>query len=172
MYTSIADAARGICITPSGNREIIVSGFADVLGEDGEGASSARLADRCCALLEGATNYFDDALYVPGSVNADEGVIFGSSKFSATPDELPFVGQLKGSLFVNVGHGHRSLTLSCGTGKFLADEISMHDQGLKADARFNTHNKSLAVDPCRTPQQLCTIDAVSPVRFQNITATS
>ena len=162
LYSSFVDIKRGICVTPSGSRELAVSGLADISAIGEEAENPGRLQGRAEALLKAAKNYFDPMLTVPTSAIAEEGVSMCSTHLSCTPDDLPMVGRLAGSLYLNVGHGHRPLALSCGTARITADIICNNS---KSDISLcSVSNKSDENDGGLHP--LCSANCLSPLRFR------
>jgi D-amino-acid dehydrogenase len=59
-----------------------------------------------------------------------EGGDYGRAEYWAglrpmTPSSVPILGRAKyGNLYLNVGHGHVGWTMSCGSGKFVADLVA------------------------------------------------
>lgn len=124
LYTSFVDMKRGVSITPSGNRNVVVSGLVNITGVSSD---ESIYSSRCGTLLSAATSYFDSLLDIPASIDDDD-VMCGMNYYSATPDDLPFVGRVSKNVFVNVGHGQHALAFSCGAGRLLSNNIQLFVQ--------------------------------------------
>jgi D-amino-acid dehydrogenase len=87
-----------------------VSGIVDVVGND------TRLVERRCAQL---VRQFEDVF--PGAI-APVGHRFWTGFRPATPNGVPIISRAAlGNLFINTGHGGCGWSLSCGSGKLMAD---------------------------------------------------
>ncbi len=110
--STIMDESYKVAITRLGDR-IRVGGTAELSGFD-----TTLYPARRATLEHSVTDLF------PGGGNAASAT-FWSGLRPMTPDGPPVVGRTKiGNLFINGGHGTLGWTMSCGSGRLLADVIS------------------------------------------------
>ncbi|MEJ8826513.1 D-amino acid dehydrogenase [Variovorax humicola] len=108
---SMFDFATKTGMARLGN-EIRVSGIAEVVGYD------ARLDRARCDQLSAA---FEAAF--PNAANR-RAATFWTGLRPATPDGVPLVSRTRlGNLFINTGHGGSGWSMSCGSGKLMADIV-------------------------------------------------
>ena len=118
--TSLTDHARKIVMSRLGDR-LRVAGTAELTGYDTE-----MNEQRCQALLKRCFEWFP-------KVGRAENAHYWTGLRPATPNNLPLIGRSKyPNLFLNTGHGTLGWTLSCGSGRALADIVS----GLKPEPNF------------------------------------
>lgn len=112
--SSILDTDQKIGITNLGDR-VRIGGIAELAGYD-----LSRREPRYAGLLWAARTLFP---------KIDRAAIDGAERWSGlrplTPHGPPFVGRLRfDNLYVNAGHGTLGWTMSCGSGRLLADLVS------------------------------------------------
>ena len=119
--TSLTDHSRKIVFSRLGNR-LRVAGTAELNGYDNE------INDvRCSALLARCFELFPRA-------GRRQEAHFWTGLRPATPNNLPLIGRTKiANLYLNTGHGTLGWTLSCGSGRALADILS----GRKPEPKFS-----------------------------------
>lgn len=111
-YTSLTDHSRKIVFSRLGER-LRVAGTAELNGYDTEINDT-----RCNALVTRCFELF------PKAGRHDEAQ-FWTGLRPATPSNLPLIGRSKiPNLYLNTGHGTLGWTLSCGSGRALADLLS------------------------------------------------
>jgi D-amino-acid dehydrogenase len=109
---SITDDAKKIVFTRLGNR-LRVAGTAELAGYNLE---LNRV--RCQALTRRARDWFGDAV----DVKHPE---YWTGLRPATPSNVPIIGRTRyRNLYLNTGHGTLGWTMSCGSGKAIADLVS------------------------------------------------
>jgi D-amino-acid dehydrogenase len=111
-YTSLTDHSRKLVFSRLGER-LRVAGTAELNGYDTEinPARCEALVARCFELFPRAGR--------PGDAQ------FWTGLRPATPSNLPIVGRSKvPNVYLNTGHGTLGWTLSCGSGRALADIVS------------------------------------------------
>ena len=117
---SLTDDGRKLVFSRLGNR-LRVAGTAEMNGY-GMGLNPVR----CAALITRTREIFPHLRTVGDPV-------FWTGLRPATPSNLPLIGRARPSnLFLNVGHGTLGWTMSCGSGRALADIIS----GRRPEADF------------------------------------
>jgi D-amino-acid dehydrogenase len=111
-HTSLTDHSRKLVFSRLGER-LRVAGTAELNGYDTE-----INAVRCDALVQRCFELF------PGAGRAQDAQSWTGLR-PATPSNLPIVGRSKiPNLYLNTGHGTLGWTLSCGSGRALADIVS------------------------------------------------
>ena len=111
---SITDDAKKIVFTRLGNR-LRVAGTAELSGYGLE-----LNPVRCEALTRRAQEWFGDAV----DVHNPE---YWAGLRPATPSNVPIIGRTRyANLYLNTGHGTLGWTMSCGSGKAVADLVSGH----------------------------------------------
>ena len=111
-YTSLTDHSRKLVFSRLGER-LRVAGTAELNGYDTE-----INAVRCEALVARCFELFPQA-------GRPQDAQFWTGLRPATPSNLPIVGRSKvPNLYLNTGHGTLGWTLSCGSGRALADIVS------------------------------------------------
>jgi D-amino-acid dehydrogenase len=111
-YTSVTDHSRKLVFSRLGER-LRVAGTAELNGYD-TGINMAR----CEALVERCFELF------PAAGRRREAQ-FWTGLRPATPSNLPIVGRSRiPNVYLNTGHGTLGWTLSCGSGRALADIVS------------------------------------------------
>jgi D-amino-acid dehydrogenase len=111
-YISLTDHSRKLVFSRLGAR-LRVAGTAELNGYDTEinPVRCKALVDRCFELFPRAGR--------PGDAQ------FWTGLRPATPSNLPIVGRSRiGNVYLNTGHGTLGWTLSCGSGRALADIVS------------------------------------------------
>lgn len=117
---SLTDHSRKLVFSRLGER-LRVAGTAELNGYDSEinAVRCKALVDRCFELFPRAGR--------PGDAQ------FWTGLRPATPSNLPIVGRSRiENLYLNTGHGTLGWTLSCGSGRALADIVS----GLRPEPQF------------------------------------
>lgn len=117
---SLTDEAHKLVFSRLGN-ELRVAGTAELTGYD-----TSVNERRCLAIVERVRDLFPDA--------GDYGQArFWAGLRPATPGNVPLIGRTRlSNLYLNTGHGTLGWTLSCGSGRALADLIS----GRRPDVDF------------------------------------
>jgi D-amino-acid dehydrogenase len=111
-YTSLTDHSRKIVFSRLGER-LRVAGTAELNGYDTEINTV-----RCEALVRRCVELFP-------AVGRARDVQFWTGLRPATPSNLPIIGRSKlPNVYLNTGHGTLGWTLSCGSGRALADILS------------------------------------------------
>jgi D-amino-acid dehydrogenase len=109
---SITDDAAKIVISRLGNR-LRAAGTAELNGYD-----TGINAVRCEAIVKRTFALFPNA-------GSRSGIEFWAGLRPATPGNVPFVGRTRyPNLFLNTGHGTLGWTMSCGSGRLLADLLT------------------------------------------------
>ncbi|MCX7172928.1 MAG: D-amino acid dehydrogenase [Proteobacteria bacterium] len=109
---SLIDDQRKLVFSRLGNR-LRVAGTAEFTGYD-----TSLNSVRCEALLERSLKLF------PGA-GRSSGIEFWAGLRPATPGNLPIIGRTSfPNLYINTGHGTLGWTMSCGSGRLLADLVS------------------------------------------------
>ena len=118
---SITDDAKKIVFTRLGSR-LRVAGTAEL-----SGYSLDLNPIRCAALTRRAREWFGDAIDV-------EQPEYWTGLRPATPSNVPIIGRTRyPNLYLNTGHGTLGWTMSCGSGKAVADLVS----GRKPEVDFD-----------------------------------
>ncbi len=116
--STIMDESYKVAITRLGDR-IRVGGTAELSGFD-----TTLYPARRATLEHSVTDLF------PGSGDA-AAATFWSGLRPMTPDGPPVIGRTKiGNLYINGGHGTLGWTMSCGSGRLLADIVSGKDPAI------------------------------------------
>lgn len=106
------DVAESIAVTRFDNR-VRVAGFAEVVGYN-DSIDERRYA----VLKENLDSWF------PDSTEDAESSLWAGFRPS-TPDSCPLIGKTRlSNLYLNTGHGTLGWTMSCGSGKILADILT------------------------------------------------
>lgn len=134
--STVLDETYKVAVTRFDNR-IRVGGMAELAGFD------LRLHPERRRTLEFVVN----DLY-PGS-GAVEDAEFWTGLRPMTPDSTPIVGATRyANLFLNTGHGTLGWTMSCGSGKLLADLVTGQRPEIRADdlalSRYGTSHQRRA----------------------------
>jgi D-amino-acid dehydrogenase len=109
---SLTDDARKIVFSRLGNR-LRAAGTAELNGYD-----LALNPVRCQALTDCAAGWFGDAVDAAGAV-------YWAGLRPATPSNVPLIGATRyANLYLNTGHGTLGWTMSCGSGRALAELIA------------------------------------------------
>ncbi len=109
---SLTDETRKLVFSRLGDR-LRVAGTAELAGYDTD-----LDATRCAALLQRTLELWPE-------LGGSETVTYWTGLRPATPGNVPLIGATRYSnLFLNTGHGTLGWTLSCGSGRVLADIIS------------------------------------------------
>jgi D-amino-acid dehydrogenase len=111
----IIDDTRLFGLVPLGDR-LRVSGSAEITGYDTEPAPA-----RCKAIIDNVIRAFPKFAdcYEP------EKAVYWAGLRPVTPTGTPCLGRTRfDNLLVNAGHGHLGWTMSCGSGKVLADVVA------------------------------------------------
>eukprot|EP01137_Pigoraptor_chileana_P018211 Opistho-2@77346 len=113
LRSTVGDDAGHVYVAPMGTDMVRVSGFAEFAGYD-------RTLDQ-----SRAQSLFAAAIkLLPQGFLDEKGAVFWTGCRPVSPDDVPFVGKTRyTNLYVNAGHGSKGWTLSCGSGKVLADII-------------------------------------------------
>jgi len=109
---SLTDDDYKIVFSRLGSR-LRAAGTAELTGYD-----TSLTETRCAALLKRCRELFPRA-------GKDENAQFWTGLRPATPRNLPCIGRTRyGNLYLNTGHGTLGWTMSCGSGRALADIVS------------------------------------------------
>ncbi len=119
--STLLDETYKIALTRFDQR-IRVGGMAEVVGYD------TTLDPRRERTLEMVLNDLFPGSYRPGDVH------FWTGLRPKTPDSTPIVGRTRmDNLFLNTGHGTLGWTMSCGSGRLLADIVSGQATAIRSD---------------------------------------
>ena len=119
--STLLDETYKIALTRFDQR-IRVGGMAEVVGYD------TALDPRRQRTLEMVLNDLFPGSYTPGDVH------FWTGLRPKTPDSTPIVGPTRlGNLFLNTGHGTLGWTMSCGSGRLIADIVSGKPTDIRHD---------------------------------------
>jgi D-amino-acid dehydrogenase len=119
--STLLDETYKIALTRFEQR-IRVGGMAEVVGYD------THLDPRRRRTLEMVLNDLFPGSYTPGDVN------FWTGLRPKTPDSTPIVGRTRlDNLFLNTGHGTLGWTMSCGSGRLIADIVSGQSTAIRSD---------------------------------------
>lgn len=119
--STLLDETYKIAITRF-DRRIRVGGMAEIVGFD------KRLDPRRQKTLEMVLGDLFPGSYAPGDVN------FWTGLRPKTPDSTPIIGATGiSNLFLNTGHGTLGWTMSCGSGRLLADIVSGKPTEIRSD---------------------------------------
>lgn len=117
---SLIDDQRKLVFSRLGDR-LRVAGTAEFNGYD-----TSLNTVRCDALLERCQKLFPSA-------GGHAGVEFWAGLRPATPGNRPIIGRtVLPNLYINTGHGTLGWTMSCGSGRLLADLLSGHETEISA----------------------------------------
>lgn len=117
---SLIDDQRKLVFSRLGNR-LRVAGTAEFNGYD-----TSLNAVRCEALLERCLKLFP-------RIGRSAGIEFWAGLRPATPGNRPMIGGTPfPNLYINTGHGTLGWTLSCGSGRLLADLVSGREPEISA----------------------------------------
>ena len=117
----VIDDSKLFGLVPIGDR-MRISGSAEITGYDMTPADA-----RCEAIVANASQTFPE---LPRHFDR-KAARFWAGLRPVTPAGTPIIGQTKiAGLWVNAGHGHLGWTLSCGSGRVLADLVQGRDPGL------------------------------------------
>jgi D-amino-acid dehydrogenase len=109
---SLTDEARKIVLSRLGDR-LRAAGTAELTGYD-----TSVNATRCAAIARRVGELF------PALAGIEPTQQWAGLR-PATPDNVPLIGRTRfRNLFLNTGHGTLGWTLSCGSGRALADLVS------------------------------------------------
>lgn len=119
--STLLDESYKIAVTRFDTR-IRVGGMAEVLGYD------THLDLRRQRTLEMVLNDLFPGSYTPGDVS------FWTGLRPSTPDGTPIIGACSlPNLFLNTGHGTLGWTMSCGSGRLIADIVSGKPPEIRSD---------------------------------------
>lgn len=119
---SLIDDQRKLVFSRLGNR-LRVAGTAEFSGYD-----TSLNSVRCEALLERCQKLFP-------RLGRPAGIEFWAGLRPATPGNIPMIGGTAyPNLFINTGHGTLGWTMSCGSGRLLADLVSGREPEISAAA--------------------------------------
>ncbi|HEX7385993.1 MAG TPA: D-amino acid dehydrogenase [Castellaniella sp.] len=132
--STLLDETYKVAVTRFDQR-IRVGGMAEVVGYD------KTLNPRRQHTLELVLNDLFPGSYTPGNVH------FWTGLRPKTPDSTPIVGATAlDNLYLNTGHGTLGWTMSCGSGRLLADVVSGRATAIRSDdlsvARYHTVNQT------------------------------
>jgi len=124
LMMPIIDDTRLFGLVALGDR-LRASGSAEITGFD---TTPSRA--RCQAIVDNVTKVFPEfaRCYDP------ETALFWAGLRPMTPTGTPCLGRTKiDNLFVNAGHGHLGWTMSCGSGRTVANIVAGQDPGIDMD---------------------------------------
>ena len=147
----------GVLISPSGQRSVIATGFADLVDLNISADQINSSNSRHNGLLSVAKRYFVEAIYdTPDSIESN-GVAFKDvSLFTATPDDLPYVGAVRPGLFFNICHSNRKLVNSCWSAELISDMLVSGIDDCVSVGCSNENDKIGDID----------VSLLSPLRFR------
>lgn len=120
--STLLDETYKIALTRFDQR-IRVGGMAELMGYD------TSLNEKRRATLEMVLNDLFPGSYTPGT-----DLSFWTGLRPKTPDSTPIIGPTRiNKLFLNTGHGTLGWTMSCGSGKLIADIVSGNKPEIRAD---------------------------------------
>jgi D-amino-acid dehydrogenase len=117
----VIDDSKLFGIIPIGDR-MRISGSAEITGYDATPAMA-----RAEAIIANASSTFPE---LPKHLDLKNARVWAGLR-PVSPSGTPMIGQtrIKG-LWINAGHGHLGWTLSCGSGRVLADLVAGRDPGI------------------------------------------